>query len=110
MHYDVLEARYIRDHVLWVRFRDGTAGEVDLGPELRGEVFEPLRDVNYFKRFSIHPQFKTLVWPNDADLAPEFLHEAAARASMRPRSPLLPAGAPPRRTLWAGSRNRTDGC
>ncbi len=79
MHYDVLEARHVRDHVLWVRFRDGTAGEVDLGPELRGEVFEPLHDVDYFKRFSIHPQFKTLVWPNDADLAPEFLHEAARR-------------------------------
>ena len=79
MNYDVLEARYVRDHVLWLRFRDGTAGEVDLGPVLRGEVFEPLSDLDYFKRFTIHPQFRTLVWPNDVDLAPEFLHEAARR-------------------------------
>jgi hypothetical protein len=76
MDYDVLEARYVRDYVVWLRFRDGTAGEVDLGPELWGEVFEPLRDVEYFKQFAVHPEFHTLVWPNDADFAPEFLHDA----------------------------------
>lgn len=79
MDYDVVEARYVRDHLLWLRFRDGTAGEVDLGPVVRGEAFEPLADLAYFKRFTIHPQLKTLVWPNDADVAPEFLHEAARR-------------------------------
>ena len=76
MDYDVMEARYVRDFVVWLRFRDGTAGEVDLGPELWGEVFEPLQDVEYFKRFSVHPEFQTLVWPNGADFAPEFLHDA----------------------------------
>ena len=76
MDYDVMEARHVRDYVVWLRFRDGTAGEVDLGPELWGEVFQPLRDVEYFKKFAVHPQFHTLVWPNDADFAPEFLHDA----------------------------------
>ena len=76
MDYDVMEARYVRDYVVWLRFRDGTAGEVDIGPELWGEVFEPLRDVAYFKKFTVHPEFQTLVWPNGADIAPEFLHEA----------------------------------
>ena len=79
MDHDVVEARYVHDYVLWLSFRDGTAGEVDLGPELSGEVFEPLLDLDYFKRFTIHPQCRTLVWPNDADLAPEFLHEVARR-------------------------------
>ena len=36
MDYDVMEARYVRDYVVWLRFRDGTTGEVDLGPELWG--------------------------------------------------------------------------
>jgi hypothetical protein len=76
MDYDVMEARYVRDYVVWLRFRDGTAGEVNLGPELWSEVFEPLRDVQYFRTFTVHPQFHTLVWPNDADFAPEFLHDA----------------------------------
>ncbi len=76
MNYDVMEARYVRDYVVWLRFRDGTAGEVDLAGELRGPVFQPLRDREYFKKFSIHPEFHTLVWPNGADIAPEFLHDA----------------------------------
>jgi hypothetical protein len=33
--------------------------------------------VEYFRTFTVHPQFRTLVWPNDVDLAPEFLHDAA---------------------------------
>lgn len=76
MDYHVMEAKYVRDFVVWLRFRDGTAGEVDLGPELWGEVFEPLRDVEYFKKLTVHPEFQTLVWPNGADFAPEFLHDA----------------------------------
>lgn len=44
MPYDVLEARHVVGYVLWLRFRDGTEGEIDLEPELYGAVFEPLRD------------------------------------------------------------------
>jgi hypothetical protein len=76
MDYHVMEARYVGGYVVWLRFRDGTAGEVDLGNVLRGEVFEPLKDQEYFRRFTVHPEFRTLVWPNGADLAPEFLHDA----------------------------------
>ena len=36
---------------------------------------EPLKDVGLFQQFSIHPEFWTLVWPNGASFAPEFLHE-----------------------------------
>lgn len=76
MDYHVMEARYVRDFVVWVRFRDGTAGEVDLRPALRGPVFEPLHDPAYFRQFTVDPQFHTLVWPNGVDIAPEFLHDA----------------------------------
>ena len=75
MDYEILEARYVHDHVVWLRFRDGTAGEIDLAPEMWGPMFEPLKDPAVFRTFSIHPEFKTLVWPNGADLAPEFLHD-----------------------------------
>ena len=75
MDYDVLEARYVSGFTIWVRFRDGRAGEVDLAPALNGPVFEPLRDPAFFRRFRVHPEFETLVWPNGADIAPEYLHD-----------------------------------
>ena len=75
MDYDVLEARHVRDYIVWLRFRDGTTGEIDLEPALRGPMFQPLKDVAVFRQFFIHPEFETLAWPNGADLAPEFLHD-----------------------------------
>ena len=75
MNYDVIEARYVRDYIIWLKFRDGTSGEIDLESELWGEVFEPLKDLAFFRQFSVHPEFETLVWPNGADFAPEFLHD-----------------------------------
>lgn len=75
MDYHVVEARYVAGHVLWLRFRDGTIGEIDLALALRGPVFEPLRDPAVFRQFQIHPEFHTLVWPNGADFAPEFLRD-----------------------------------
>ena len=77
MDYHVLEARHVRDYVVWVRCRDGTSGEVDLSGVLRGPVFERLRDVDYFRRFDLDSTFHTLTWPNGADVAPEFLHDNA---------------------------------
>jgi len=79
MGYRLVDAKYVRDFVVWIRFSDGAAGEVDLLPELSGPVFEPLRDVAAFKRFQLHPELHTLVWENGADLAPEFLHDKVKR-------------------------------
>lgn len=72
----VLEARYRGGHRVWLRFDDGADGEVDLSMELDGEVFEPLKDPDYFAGFAVD---QTLVWPNGADFAPEFLRERVAR-------------------------------
>jgi Protein of unknown function (DUF2442) len=73
MNHRITEARYIRDYRVHLKFSDGLEGEVDLGGELTGPVFEPLRDLTSFRRFRLHPEFHTLVWDNDADFAPEFL-------------------------------------
>ena len=73
MHDELLEARHVRDYVVWLRFGDGTSGEIDLGPELHGEIFEPLRDPTMFRSFRV--ELDRLVWPNGADFAPEFLHD-----------------------------------
>ena len=71
----VLEATLVGDFVLHLRFADGTEGDVDLEQELEGEVFLPLKDKSYFKKFVVHSELHTVVWPNGADFAPEFLYE-----------------------------------
>ena len=71
----LIEVRYVLDCVIWVRFSDGLAGEVDLRDELDGLVFEPLRQMDVFACVRLHPELHTIFWPNGADFAPEFLYE-----------------------------------
>lgn len=44
-------------------------------------MFEPLPDPERFREVQIHPELHTLVWPNGADFAPEFLFESLRRAA-----------------------------
>jgi hypothetical protein len=71
----IVDARYVSGFKVWIRFSDGAEGDVDLSRELTGPIFEPLRNVEEFKQLKLHPELHTLVWPNGADLAPEFLRE-----------------------------------
>ena len=78
----VVEAKALGGHRVWLRFDDGVSGDVDLGRELDGEVFAPLRDAGYFAKFRID-EGRTLSGPNGADYAPEFLHDLVLRAADR---------------------------
>ena len=77
----IVEVRYIGEYTIWLRFADGTEGEVNLERELEGEVFESLKDISYFKTFTLHPELRTVVWSNGADFAPEFLRSAVRIAA-----------------------------
>ena len=69
----VVSVHHLHDYVLHLRFNNGAEGEVDLTAELEGEVFEPLKDQALFAQVYLHPELRTVSWPNGADLAPEFL-------------------------------------
>ena len=73
MNSKIVDAKYAGAYLIRVRFADGVEGEIDLANELEGEVFEPLRDQQLFKQFRLDPDTLTIVWPNGADLAPEFI-------------------------------------
>jgi hypothetical protein len=72
----VTQAKYIENYKVWLSFNDGAEGEVDLASELYGEIFEPLKDIVFFKSFTLEGH--TLSWRNGADFAPEFLRESIA--------------------------------
>jgi len=69
------EAKYQGDYRIWLKFTDGVEGEVDLESELWGEVFQPLKDKARFAELSLDKELETVVWPNGADFAPEFLYQ-----------------------------------
>jgi hypothetical protein len=71
----LIYANYVRDYTVHLKFDDDTEGDVDLADELDGQVFLPLRDIDYFKQFRLDCEIHTVVWPNGADFAPEFLYE-----------------------------------
>jgi hypothetical protein len=74
MHF-VKKAEYLEGYKIRVTFDNGESKEADLAPFLHGEIFEPLKDINYFKKFRLSPDIDTIYWENGADLAPEFLYE-----------------------------------
>lgn len=70
----VIEAGYIRDYMIKLRFDDGSVKIVDLEPYTkRGGVFSMFSDKEFFKKFFL--DLNTLCWPNGADIAPERLYE-----------------------------------
>lgn len=70
----VVEAEYIKDYMIKLRFDDGSVKIVDLEPYTkRGGVFSSFSNKEFFKTFYI--DLNTLCWPNGADIAPERLYE-----------------------------------
>ncbi len=69
----IVDARYIEGIKIELHFNDGKSKIVDLSNEIYGEVFEPLKDIDYFKKFTLNPF--TIQWENGADFSPEYLYE-----------------------------------
>jgi hypothetical protein len=86
-------------------FNDGVDATLNFRPWLKGPVFQPLNDLDYFRRFFVDGG--TVAWPNGADIAPETLHAQALRTRPNQRLQLTrarPASKKPRRR---GARPRS---
>jgi len=77
MFLHVEDAKYIQDYQLQLKFSNNEIKNVDLKSELYGEIFEPLKDIDFFKDFFI--SHNTIEWKNGADFAPEFLFEIGVK-------------------------------
>ncbi len=70
----VKSVEHIKDYKLKITFGDGLQKEVDLESCLDGKIFQPLKDIHYFKKVKVNSDIDTICWDNGADLAPEFLY------------------------------------
>jgi Protein of unknown function (DUF2442) len=74
--HDIVEARHLGGHRLWLRFDDGLQGEVDLY-QVVGDfpgVLSALLDPAFVAQVRVHPEFGTITWPGDLDLDPVVLY------------------------------------
>ena len=72
MFLEVVKAEYMGGYRIKLWFNNHVSMTVDLLSSLRGRVFEPLKDLDQFKRFSV--KYNTIEWENGADFAPEYLY------------------------------------
>lgn len=76
----LIEATQVDGYTVRVCFEDGTSADVDLSYLVDyGGVFEPLGDPDYFRQLRADAEAGTIVWPNQADIAPETLYAHAQR-------------------------------
>lgn len=87
----VVGVSVVRPYVLDVAFADGTRRRVDVEHVLYGPMFELLRNPGRFAEVMVDHVLGTVVWPNGADLSPEFLYASGTE---------LPRARDPRGSRW----------
>jgi hypothetical protein len=76
MYWDVVEVKPETDYRLFVRFKDGLAGHVQLRPEELKGALAPLLDVQFFEQVFI--DYGAVAWPGEIDLAPDAMYAQVA--------------------------------
>lgn len=72
---DIVEARPLGQHRLYLRFEDGVEGDIDIAAIVRFTgMLAPLADPIYFAEVTTDPDSGTIIWPNGADLDPDVLY------------------------------------
>lgn len=77
----VVSAQYRGGYRIHLVFNDNSRATRDFRRWFKGPVFEPLKDLDYFRRFFVDGG--TVSWPNGADIAPETLYAGGRRQSSK---------------------------
>jgi hypothetical protein len=76
MYWDVVEVKPQPGYRLFIRFKDGLAGPVQLRPEELTGVLAPLLDARFFDQVFINDG--AVAWPGEIDLAPDAMYDQVA--------------------------------
>lgn len=75
MMHAITEVKPLEDYRIWIRFADGTQGEVDLSDLVGKGVFATWKNPDEFRKVFIDSESHTLAWPGGIDLAPDALYQ-----------------------------------
>ncbi|MBE9258329.1 MULTISPECIES: DUF2442 domain-containing protein [Dolichospermum] len=80
---DIIEVIPQNNYQLYIKFDDGKQGIVDVSQliEFTG-VFQPLKDLDFFKTVKVNPEWGTIYWDNGADLDPDVLYSVITGESI----------------------------
>jgi hypothetical protein len=81
MYWDVVEVKPEPQYCLFVRFKDGLAGRVQLRRAQLTGALAPLREEQLFQRVFI--ECGAVAWPGEIDLAPDAMYTEVAKAAPR---------------------------
>ena len=76
MYWDVVEVKPQPGYRLFVRFKDGMAGVVQLRREDLTGALAPLSDVQFFEQ--VYIDCGAVAWPGEIDLAPDAMYAEVA--------------------------------
>jgi hypothetical protein len=79
VYWDVVEVKAETDYRLFVRFKDGRAGRVQLRREDLTGVLAPLLEARFFEQVFVDNGAVT--WPGEIDLAPDAMYAQVAGQS-----------------------------
>ncbi len=69
----VCKTAFLTDYMMLIEFEDGTQKEIALEPFLRGQIFEPIRNIpKMFQDARI--ERGTIAWANGVDIDPDVLY------------------------------------
>jgi hypothetical protein len=73
----ITKADYVKDYKIELTFNNGLICVVDLEDNMNSNLFKPLKNKDYFKKFTLDSW--TLTWDDKLDFSPEFLYELALK-------------------------------
>jgi len=80
---DLVAATYRGGYRIELEFDDGQRGIVDFTKYVeRGGIFERLRNMEFFRGFSVNKELGTLTWADEIDIAPETLYAEATGVAL----------------------------
>jgi len=87
MYWDVIEVKPEQDYRLFVRFKDGLAGRVQLPRESLTGALAPLLDMQFFEQVFIDNG--AVSWPGEIDLAPDAMYAQIATQRHGSQQPVI---------------------